>query len=475
MSYRKEHALRWPNGFALTIIRLAILLIFFALVGSAQATAQSRFVALDGPVQRVVIAPGHTTTLELNRNYEDIVVGNPAVADVFPLTDRSVYIQGRQSGFTNLALYDEEKNLLGVIDIRVQRDLSEIEDVIRQAVPGSQVSVKNVNNRIRLTGQVKDNGDLQAVVQIAQQYTDDPLINAIRVAEARQVQLDVRIMEVSRSSGRELGVDLTTAPNPSFTSSVRNPALPFGIQVGSLLEIGGVSVDLLISALEDRGLARRLANPRLITTSGVEADFTVGGEIPIQVTTVGENGNVSTSTGFRDYGVRLTFLPVVRSDGVINIRIRPEVSDIDPSVGLINGVPGFISRKADTTVSLRDGQSFAIAGLLEANNTRNVAQFPWLGQLPVLGALFRSTEFQKRETDLVILVTPKLVEPATPGQPLSSPLDETRSSNDVELFLLGMLEVDRDLLKYFREGEGVVGPYGHIIDLEFEDGLVVKK
>jgi len=126
-------------------------------------------------------------------------------------------------------------------------------------------------------------------------------------------------------------------------------------------------------------------------------------------------------------------------------------------------------------VSLRDGQSFAIAGLLQVNNDRNIEQVPWLGQIPILGTLFRSASFQKNETDLVILVTPRLVDPATPNQPLVSPMDTTRSSNDVEMFLLGMLEVDRDMIKSFREGEGVIGPYGHMIDLEFGDAVIEKK
>jgi pilus assembly protein CpaC len=140
----------------------------------------------------------------------------------------------------------------------------------------------------------------------------------------------------------------------------------------------------------------------------------------------------------------------------------------------VNGQPGFISRKAETTVLLRNGQSFAIAGLLQSNNARGSDQVPWLGQLPVIGALFSSREFQKRETDLVILVTPRLVQPATPDAQLASPLDETVPSNDVELFLLGMLEVDNQLLTRFREGRGAPGPYGHIIELEFEDGIIKK-
>ncbi len=250
--------------------------------------------------------------------------------------------------------------------------------------------------------------------------------------------------------------------------------MPFGSFIGELLTVGGVEIDFLINALEGKGLARRLANPKLVTTSGVEANFVVGGEVPIGRTVIADNGSAASETAYREYGVKLNFVPTVLDDGLIRLRVTPEVSDVDFS-NTVNGNPSFFTRRADTTVSLRDGQSFSIAGLLQTDNARNIEQLPWLGQLPVLGALFRSTEFQKSETDLVILVTPRLVSPVGPDMKLASPLDNTRSSNDVELFLYGMLEVDRPLLRKFREGEGVVGPYGHIIELDFDDAIINKK
>ena len=200
----------------------------------------------------------------------------------------------------------------------------------------------------------------------------------------------------------------------------------------------------------------------------------VGGEVPVSTAVIGENGAVATETDYREYGVRLNFRPVILDNNVISLRVTPEVSDVD-FANTVNGSPTFLTRKAETTVSLRDGQSFAIAGLLQVNNDRSVRQVPWLGQVPVLGALFRSADFQKRETDLVIVVTPRLVQPGTPNTPLVSPLDSARSSNDVELFMLGMLEVNRSMIRSFRNGEGIVGPYGHMIDLEFDDALVTKK
>lgn len=424
----------------------------------------------------IEINPGFTLTLRTSLDFADIVVGNAAIADVFPLTGNSVYVQGNNPGTTNIAFYDANKKLLGSAIIRVKVDFAELENTIRQAFPTAQVNVDNVNGRVRLSGTVEDAVQLRSILELSQQYSSDPVVNAMRVTDPQQVQLDVRIVEVSRNSGRELGVDLQVyrgGVKRGSTAGV-STTVPFGNFVGNLLSIGGTDVDYIINVLENKGLARRLANPTLVTTSGVEANFVVGGEVPITTAYSAENGSVATETGYREYGVRLNFKPNVLDDSKISLRIRPEVSDIDSSVS-VNGQPAFISRKADTTVTLRDGQSFAIAGLLQVDNERNIQQLPWLGQIPVLGTLFRSTAFQKRETDLVILVTPTLVRPGRPAETLHTPLDDTRSSTDVELFLLGMLEVNKDMIRSFVDGAGVVGPYGHMIDLEFDDALIKKK
>ncbi|MBT8458713.1 MAG: type II and III secretion system protein family protein [Boseongicola sp.] len=455
-------------------------LAFVAAVFSASmATAQTRSIELDdGVPSRLELDAGFTMTVETDQPFADILIGNTNILDVFPLTDTSLYLQSKGFGRTNVTLYSPEQRLLEVIDVKIRADYSDLRAAIASAVPSGQVVVTNVNNRIRLSGEVKDSVDLNRVLRISQQYSSEPVINSLRVKTAQQVELDVRIIEVNRNSGRELGVDLEGTRNgevrfESSQSSIGTDQ-PFGRVVGELLTLAGTRIDFTINALEARGLARRLANPKLVTTSGTEANFVVGGEVPINTSDRDDDGSVTQSTTYREFGVRLNFTPTVLDDELVRLRIAPEVSDIDESID-VNGNPGFITRKAETTVSLRSGQSFAIAGLLQANNSRNVDQIPWLGQVPVLGTLFRSTEFQKRESDLVILVTPRLVRPATPNEPLATPLDQTRSSNDVELFLLGMLEVDRKLLRGFREGEGVVGPYGHMIDLEFDDAVINKK
>jgi len=237
---------------------------------------------------------------------------------------------------------------------------------------------------------------------------------------------------------------------------------------------GGFSADILVQALEEKGLARRLAEPNLTALSGEKASFLAGGEIPIPISESDDRITVQ----FKEYGVRLNFTPVVLDNGTINLKLEPEVSQIDENTVIRTGsiaIPGFITRRASTTIEVRDGQSFAMAGLLQSMHLKNQEQLPWLGQLPVLGTLFRSSSFQEEETDLVIIVTPHLVRPAKPGQPLRTPLDAAKPSNDAEFFLLGNLEVSSDMQRRFIEGAGVVGPYGHIVNLKPEQNNARKK
>jgi pilus assembly protein CpaC len=230
----------------------------------------------------------------------------------------------------------------------------------------------------------------------------------------------------------------------------------------------GGSVDLLISALETKGLARRLAEPNLTTLSGDAARFLAGGEFPVPVaSTAGTAGLVPTVTiEFKKFGVELAFVPTVLSRGVINLRVEPSVSELDFANAVqIAGtiIPALTRRDARTTVELRDGQSFAIAGLLQTRNRQDVSQLPWIGSVPVIGSLFSSKSYQQQETDLVIIVTPRLVAPAAPGQQLASPLDSRLPANDVDFFLNGQMEVRKRYNDYVNSGGDVKGPYGHII------------
>lgn len=434
-----------------------------------------------GVVPKAEVRPGTTLTVETDRPFSDIVVGNQAVADIVPLSESSLYIQGKAIGVTNVTLFDADKKLLSVIDVLVQVDETSVESAIRSAVPSSSIKVTNVGSRIRLNGHVKDPTDLTAVVGVVQQFSAEPVIKAISIGATQQVAIEVRILEASRTVGRNLGVNLTASTNTSLFTTGDLGAVaanigssaPFGTILANVLSAGNVNIDALIQALEESGVARSLAQPNLTSASGEVARFHVGGEVPI-TSAVNSGGGVAEQVDFRPFGVRLEFVPTVLDGEKINLRILTEVSDIDPTIS-VNGNPGFISRRAETVVELRDGQSFSLAGLLQTQNSRALQQFPWLGRVPILGALFRSSAFQKSETELVIIATPRLVRPAAPDEELASPLDKTRSSNDIELFALGLLEVDKNVLRKFRDGDGILGPYGHIIDLEFDDEFVGKK
>lgn len=471
----------------------------FANTGQVRAQVDEMTLVVNGgSVSRITMQPGTTRTVRTNRKFSDLVVGNPETADIVPLSEQVLYIQGKAPGLTNISIYDASKTLLGVIEVRIQLNFEDVVRAIRAVAPTALVSVTNVGDKIRLSGSVSNAVELSKVLEVAQQFSESPIINAVSVRSPQQVALEVRVLEASRSIGRDLGVNwvgrsdngnVSTSGSRvqvgtdqgggliavlgSGASAAQQGALPFGTLIAKVLETAGIRIDTIIDALEGKGLVRRLAQPNLTTISGETARFHVGGEVPIQ-TAVSNAGGVASSTDYRPFGVRLEFVPTVLDNSRVNLRVMTEVSDIDNSIN-VNGNPGFTSRRAEAVIELKDGQSFSIAGLLENVDTRDISQLPWLGQVPVLGALFRSTSFQKRETDLVIVVTPRLVRPARPDEPLSSPLDQTRPTDDVEMFALGLLEVNKDMLRKYKEGDGLIGPYGHIVDLKLEDGYVYSK
>jgi pilus assembly protein CpaC len=286
------------------------------------------------------------------------------------------------------------------------------------------------------------------------------------VSAPQQVLLAVRFIEVSRTASRELGISWKVV-GQNVNAAIGTGALvsgnaPFGTILANVIK-GGTNVDALIQALEQRQVARSLAEPNLVALSGDTANFLAGGEFPFPV-----SASLGTVTiEWKRFGVGLAFTPTVLGDGQINLKIEPEVSQLDPTnvvqVGNV-AVPSLIVRRANTTVELRDGQSFAMAGLLQNTGNANFQQLPWLADVPVLGALLRSTQYQKKETDLVIIVTPHLVQPARPGDPLRVPTDNAVAGNDADLFLLGRAELTKPQRRALA---GVPRPLtGHMLNLE---------
>lgn len=491
----------------------------FALFGSAdRVEAADRrgggvFVSDMSDVQRVKVIVNKSRTFKVDTAFATIVAGSPDIVDVKSLSDHLIYVQGKQTGTTNVILFDSSMKQIGILDVEVVIDTSNLQQNIRTSTGGQGIRVSASEGQVVLSGTAADAVVAERAMAIATSTVakGGTVVNAMSVAAPQQVMLEVRFLEVNRDAGRDLGVNLYAAnangtnvgntglgtatarrvPIGGVNGDVGAPptgSLPLLGTVGTLVgtagglaptpygslltsivrTANGGSVDLLISALETKGLARRLAEPNLTTLSGDAARFLAGGEFPVPVaSTAGTAGLVPTVTiEFKKFGVELAFVPTVLSRGVINLRVEPSVSELDFGNAVqIAGtvIPALTRRDARTTVELRDGQSFAIAGLLQTRNRQDVSQLPWIGSVPVIGTLFSSKSYQQQETDLVIIVTPRLVAPAAPGQQLASPLDSRLPANDVDFFLNGQMEVRKRYDDYVNSGGDVKGPYGHII------------
>ncbi|HEX2652164.1 MAG TPA: type II and III secretion system protein family protein [Xanthobacteraceae bacterium] len=420
------------------------------------------------------VTQGKSENVRTDLNFAEVLVGDPEIADVVPLTDHSLSVLGKKIGTTRVSAYAEGKRLIGVFDVEVSYDTVKLGAELAQRFPQARLKVSSVNGRIMLSGMSPDAVTVDRAVTIAKQFGTD-VINTVQVNQSQQVMLEVRFVEVSRNGSRELGINWTVAANNSIqlatgTAGLLSGTAPFGTVLGHLLK-GGTSADVLIRALEERDMARRLAEPNLVALSGETASFLAGGEFPFPV--AAQLGEVTVS--WKKFGVGLAFTPTVLSNGLINLKIEPEVSQIDPTTNIqVAGVslPSLVVRRASTTIELRDGQSFAMAGMLQNFGTTTQQQLPWLGDVPVLGTLFRSAQYQKKETDLAIIVTPHLVRPTRPGDALRTPFDDTLPANDADLFLLGQQEVS-NTKKHRVTGEEPVAA-GHILDLPKEVSYVVR-
>ncbi len=503
----RQEPLRLLASLALVLLGVAV---FLLAPGTLDAASAQRLLQLSGARHSttLTVAVGKTEDVRIDAPFTDITIGDSDVADISPLTDRTISILGKKIGTTRVTLYAENKSQIGVFDVEVTYDVTRLAAEIGHFSEGG-IKVSSVNGRIMLSGTARDAVTLDRAMMIARQFAPDP-IDTVTVLQAQQVMLEVRFVEASRQAGRELGVQWNSfgqntlsnvgsrlpanqlpitqpsVPNGAFqqmtgcngqagpnvlcsqlpispiaAAGVLSGTAPYGFLLGALNR-GGLSVDVALNALEQKGLARSLAEPNLVALSGDTASFLAGGEFPIPVP--GSLGSVTID--YKRYGVGLAFTPTVLKGSLINLKIEPEVSQLDTShpvqvAGI--SVPPLIVRRASTTVELRDGQSFVIGGLLQNDSNTAQQQLPWLGDVPVLGALFRSAEYQKNETDLAIIVTPHLVRPIAPGTPVKTPLDNTLPANDIDFFLMGKSEVTpADVRMAVGQSQPNVG---HVLDL----------
>lgn len=408
---------------------------------------------LSVPMNRAVVVESETP-------FAEISIANANIADISTLSDRTIYVLGKAPGRTTLTLLGPDGRLITNVEVQVAPDVTEFKERLGQILPGERIEVRTANDGIVLSGTVSSIQKLDRALDLANRYAPERVSNLMTVGGTQQVMLKVRFAEVARSVSKQLSAGITaTGPFGDGAFSVgagsgrlvdgSGPGLPGSTvldlnqdavgQFGFGLPIGDVQLNVLLQALESNGLARTLSEPNLTALSGQEASFLAGGEFPVPV--IDEDGAVGVE--FKPFGVQLRFTPRVVAGDVINLQINAAVSGIDNSVVVQNAgfsINGFSRRETSTVVEMRDGESFAIAGLLEDDFQDLKGQVPWLGDIPVLGALFRSAEYQRQQSELVIIVTPYLVTP-TIGEALALPTDRVRPPTEAELFLNGTLGV----------------------------------
>ena len=502
---------RWLNQLGrprlmLVLVVASIFTIASLATFASPAAAQKRSLEQDAPeVRHIVVTLHKSRTIRFSKPIKTATIGSTAIADMTPMTDRTLYIQGKAIGTTNISVFDDNMQLVEVVDLEVAIDTANLQGKIRASTGSNSIRVSASNGEVVLSGIAPDAVAADRAVSVAKSMVKaGDLVNAMTVAPTQQVMLKVRFLEASRSAERDLGVNWygtnangsrgfstgngypVTVPAGGGISVIQSAGAllstatgtPFGVVLANLVN-NGKNIDVMISALETKGLVRRLAEPNLVALSGDTARFLAGGEFPVPMAVATTTGQGVTPTiEFKKFGVSLTFAPTVLKRGLINLRISPEVSELDfANAVTISGtrIPSLVVRNAQTTVELREGQSFAIAGLLQSRGVRNIDQLPWLGSVPVLGALFRSAAYQNQESDLVIIVTPHLVRPATPGDRLATPFDERLPSNDADFFVNGQMEVPKRYSDYVSSGGDIQGPYGYIIGVEHGSNQTVYK
>jgi pilus assembly protein CpaC len=399
------------------------------------------FTADAAPSRSIVVAKDKSTAFRLSGSAGQIVVAQPDIAEIVANTDRSIYIRGKTLGATNILVYDNAKRLVEVIDVKVGHDLTGIQADMTAALPGEPIKVSNLAGGLMLTGQVSTSSVAARAKTIAERYAPGGVSSALTVEAAQQVMLEVRILEASRDSLKDFGINLAVANNSGvvFGSGLgligNNPAQ------GTLAlstNVGPTTIDVTLRALEEKGVIRTLARPNLAAISGEEATFLAGGEFPSPVPAgVGE-----VTIEFKPFGVNLKFTPTVQDSGLIRLKVAPEVSALDPTTALKIGayeLPALTVRRASTTIELRDGESFAIAGMFQQDYVNAVRQLPWLGDIPVLGTLFKSGRWKRSETELLILVTPRLTTAAQSRSLTPNPMIAGTEPTAIDVIFQGLV------------------------------------
>jgi pilus assembly protein CpaC len=464
------------------MLSLAVICVLFPMITAAADYGQAEI----SSAKKLDLYVGKSIVLRSAARVKRVSIAAPEIADFVLISPNEIYLTGKAAGSTNLTLW-KEKKAPEVYDLDVSYNISRLKQKLHDLLPGeAELRVIPIHNSITLAGKVSSTANLAQVMALTRAFVpEDRIVNSLEVAGVHQVMLEVRVAEMSRSLMKKLGVNFAVTKGDNFVSSLLGgltqlvkPADAY-LTAGALGFVTSPAVNALfrfdtgsatwtgfLDALQEDGLVKILAEPTLISQSGQQASFLAGGEFPVPV----PQGLGTVGIEYKKFGVQLSFTPTVLSENKINLNVHPVVSELDySSAVLLEGtvVPGLTTREASTVIELGDGQSFAVAGLLQETVRDVLNKFPLLGDIPILGALFRSREFQKRETELIIIVTPHLVKPLNLAEQ-TLPTDYYIEPNDAEIYLMGIMEGRKKELPSENRAQ-LDGEFGHALPVPISE------
>lgn len=470
------------------MMRLAALALAGLLVAAAApapaAQAQTRAAVSMGSQSQLISLPrGSSMAVDLPADARDVIVPNPVVAEAMLHSPRRITIIGLTPGETDAVVLDNAGRTILSLRIRVDAGVSALQDTLNRVMPGAGVHAEAVNDSVILTGTVYSPGEADRASQVARAFVSAPekVINMMTIQGSDQVTVRARIVEVQRTAVKQLGLDATAVLASVGDGLTLAQTATFAVS-GNLLGGGslnyqdsagdGSSLDTTLRAFERAGMVRILAEPNITTANGESAEFLAGGEFPVPVGQETDNDSIKVTIEFKPYGVRLAVRPIVLSPGRISLQLSTEVSELTSLGAFTLGggqggtalvIPGLNVRRASNTVELPSGGSLMIAGLLREDTRQNIDQLPGLGDLPVLGALFRSRDYLSGETELVIIVEAYIVSPTSPGR-MQTPADGLQIANDAQTILFGQLNQHYARADGAAADTGWSGPVGYVIE-----------
>ena len=420
----------------------AIALLFISWTGLTPGSPEAHADSVTH--QTIVVRKGMSLPVPVVESFDRIAVSEPEIADAAPVSSREYFVRGREIGSTNILVYNERGNLVQLVDVLVMPNLDAVRSDLLALFPDESVELRPVANKVHISGDVADEETMSQIMAVVDSHAPGLAINAMKVELPAQVLLEVRFVEASRDDIREIGfgTDISRPGDFLFMTSSSlisgDPARALGQVFGGS---GNTSLDFTLQALEEQGVIRTLAKPNLVSQSGQTASFLAGGEFPVPVAADQDTITIE----FKKFGVSLEFTPTIAREDRIVLQVAPEVSNLDPrnSVRLANvEIPALSVREIQTQVELGNGQSFAIAGLIQNDYQATELETPLLGDIPIIGNLFRSSRFKKNETELVVIITPHLVLPPESNDALTDPIMLSEEPTQVERYALSRIEGD---------------------------------